>query len=59
MCFGTEAPGSGGAIRPDTGRPSDDLVPVIDSLEFLTADDKEKIFHKNPLKVFPRVKLPG
>ncbi len=57
MCFGTEAPGSGGAKRPDTGRPSDDLVPVIDSLEFLTADDKEKIFHKNPLKVFPRVKL--
>jgi len=59
MCFGTEAPGSGGAKRLDTGRPSDDLVPVIDSLEFLTADDKLKIFQKNPLKVFTRVKLPN
>lgn len=57
MLFGTEAPGSGGAVRPDTGRPSDDLVPVIDSLEFLSSEDKLKIFHKNPLKVFTRVRV--
>jgi hypothetical protein len=57
MLFGTEAPGSGGAVRPDTGRPSDDLFPVIDSLEFLSTEDKLKIFHKNPLKVFTRVKV--
>jgi predicted TIM-barrel fold metal-dependent hydrolase len=57
MLFGTEAPGSGGAIRPETGRPSDDLVPVIDSLEFLSGEDKMKIFQKNPLKVFTRVRL--
>jgi predicted TIM-barrel fold metal-dependent hydrolase len=57
MLFGTEAPGSGGAVRPDTGRPSDDLVPVIDSLEFLTAEDKMKILQRNPLKVFTRVRL--
>lgn len=56
MLFGTEAPGSGGAVRPDTGRPSDDLVPVIDSLGFLSAEDKLKIFYQNPLKVFTRVK---
>ena len=55
--FGTESPGSGGAVRPDTGRPSDDLVPVIDSLEFLTAEDKLKIFQKNPLRVFTKVKI--
>ncbi len=54
MLFGTEAPGSGGAVRPETGRPGDDLVPVIDSLEFLTAEDKRKIFHTNPRKVFTR-----
>lgn len=59
MLFGTEAPGSGGALRPDTGRPSDDLVPVIDSLGFLSAEDKLKIFHKNPLKVFTRVRVPA
>ena len=57
ILFGTESPGSGGAIRPETGMPSDDLIPVIDSLGFLTAEDKLKIFHKNPLKVFTKVKI--
>ncbi len=59
MLFGTEAPGSGGAVRPETGRPSDDLVPVIDSLEFLSTEDKMKILQKNPLKVFTHVRLPS
>jgi predicted TIM-barrel fold metal-dependent hydrolase len=53
MCFGTEAPGSGRAVRPETGRTSDDLVPVIDSLSFLSAEDKLKIFHRNPARVIP------
>ena len=57
MMFGTEFPGSGGAARPDTGRPSDDVLPVIDSLAFLSAEDKLKIFHKNPLRVFTKVKV--
>jgi len=57
MMFGTEFPGSGGAVRPETGKPSDDLFPVIDGLGFLSAEDKLKIFHKNPLRVFTRVKL--
>jgi predicted TIM-barrel fold metal-dependent hydrolase len=59
MLFGTEAPGSGGAVRPETGRPSDDLVPVIDSLKFLSTEDKMKILQKNPLKVFTHVRLPS
>jgi predicted TIM-barrel fold metal-dependent hydrolase len=53
LVFGTEAPGSGGAIRPETGRTSDDLVPVLDSFEFLTDADRRAIFHDNPLKVVP------
>jgi predicted TIM-barrel fold metal-dependent hydrolase len=57
MLFGSESPGSGGAVRPETGKPSDDLVPVIDSLSFLSAEDKLKIFQKNPLKVFTKVKI--
>jgi predicted TIM-barrel fold metal-dependent hydrolase len=56
MVFGTEVPGSGSAVRPDTGRPGDDLVPTIDALEFLSAGDKKSIFHDNPLKVFTKVK---
>ena len=57
MLFGSESPGSGGAVRPETGKPSDDLVPVIDGLSFLSNEDKLKIFQKNPLKVFTKVKI--
>jgi predicted TIM-barrel fold metal-dependent hydrolase len=57
MLFGSESPGSGtGVLNPDTGRPSDDLMPVVDSIEFLTKDDKKKIFRHNALKVFPLYK---
>ena len=57
MLFGTESPGSGGAIRPDNGKASDDMIPVIDGLTFLSAEDKKKIFQTNPLKVFTKVKI--
>jgi predicted TIM-barrel fold metal-dependent hydrolase len=53
MVFGTEAPGSGRAVRPETGRTSDDLVPIISSFEFLTAADKKKIFNETPARVVP------
>ncbi|HEY2987180.1 MAG TPA: amidohydrolase family protein [Candidatus Binatia bacterium] len=56
MMFGTEFPGSGGAARPDTGKPSDDVLPVIDSLKFLSGEDKLKIFRTNALRVFTKVK---
>jgi predicted TIM-barrel fold metal-dependent hydrolase len=56
VMFGTEAPGSGGRVRPDTNRPSDDLVPVIDSLETLTLEDKMKIFNGNAKRVFPALR---
>ena len=53
IVFGTEAPGSGTAVRPDTGRTSDDLVPVIQSFDFLSEEDKVDIFYNNPLRVVP------
>jgi predicted TIM-barrel fold metal-dependent hydrolase len=55
MLFGTEAPGSGGALRPETGRPADDLVPVIGGLPGLSDDDKLKIFNTNAKRVFPQL----
>lgn len=58
MLFGTEVPGTGTSIiNPDTGKPSDDIVPVIDSIEFLTAEDKKKIFFGNAKRVFPLLKV--
>ncbi len=63
MVFGTEAPGTGTSVlNPETGKPSDDLVPVIDRLEFLSTEDKVKIFTENPRRVFPllaRVETPS
>lgn len=54
ICFGVEAPGSGRAIRPETGRSSDDLVPVIgEEFGWLTDADRHKIFYDNPLRVVP------
>jgi len=59
--FGTEAPGSGGAVRQESdhkskvnvGKTSDDLVPVIDSFTFLSDEEKLTILNKNPAKVWP------
>lgn len=53
IVFGTEAPGSGRHVIPETGHSGDDLVPVIDSFSFISQQDKIAILHDNPLKVFP------
>lgn len=59
ILFGTEAPGSGGAIRPENGLRSDNLVPVIDSFEFLSKDDKLNIFHNNAFDAVPLLPKTG
>lgn len=53
MLFGTEAPGSGRAVRPETGKSSDDLLPVLASFNFLTEEDRINIINRQPAKVFP------
>jgi 4-oxalmesaconate hydratase len=53
--FGTERPGSGGGTDPETGRPYDDLKPVIESIADLTATDKRAIFEDNARKFFTRL----
>jgi predicted TIM-barrel fold metal-dependent hydrolase len=53
MCFGTEAPGSGGAVRPESGLTSDNLLPILDSYSFLTDADKLAITNGNPMKFLP------
>lgn len=55
LMFGTEVPGSGRAVRPETGRPGDDLLPIISNFPFLNDEDKMKIFHGNALKFAPRL----
>jgi predicted TIM-barrel fold metal-dependent hydrolase len=55
MLFGTEVPGSGKAVRPDTGRPADDIVPMIGGFTFLSDEERLKIFNGNPKRVFPQM----
>ena len=50
--FGTERPGTGTAIDPQTGRYMDDLKPVIESIEWLSEKDRKMIFEENARKVF-------
>ena len=57
VLFGTENPGTGTAIDPDTGKYLDDLRPVIDSIDFLSAEDKAKIFEQNARQLFTRMKI--
>ncbi len=50
--FGAECPGVGSAINPDTGREMDDIRPYFHEFDWLTDEDREKIFHGNARKVF-------
>lgn len=55
--FGTDTPGSGSAINPRTGRPGDDLKPVIESIDWLSNADRQKIFEDNARKLFTRLNV--
>jgi 4-oxalmesaconate hydratase len=50
--FGTEKPGTGTALNHETGLMYDDLKPVIESIEWLTENDKKQIFEDNARKVY-------
>ena len=54
--FGTENPGSGTATDPVSGLQVDDTAPVINSIEWLTDQDKKNIFEDVQREVFPRLK---
>ena len=53
MLFGTEAPGSGSTLRPESGRPADDLVPVIGAFDFIGPEQKRQIFSGNAARLLP------
>jgi predicted TIM-barrel fold metal-dependent hydrolase len=50
--FGEECPGIGAVIDPETGRQVDELRPVVESLDFLSAADRRMILEGNARRVF-------
>lgn len=52
LLFGTENPGTGSVMNPQTGRTFDDLKPIIDSIEFLTGEDRYKVYEGNARKLY-------
>jgi OH-DDVA meta-cleavage compound hydrolase len=50
--FGSECPGVGSAVNPDTGRTFDDIRGLIEGFEWLSVEQKHMIFEGNAKKVF-------
>ena len=50
--FGAECPGVGSAINPDTGGTFDDIRPIIESFDWLSAAQKKLIFEDNARRLF-------
>lgn len=54
--FGAECPGVGSTINKQTGRTMDDIKPLIEGFDWLSAADKQMIFEDNARRLFG---LPG
>ena len=54
ILFATETVGAVRGIDPETGRHFDNIKQVIDSIEWLSPGDRDKIFERNVRKVYPR-----
>jgi 4-oxalmesaconate hydratase len=50
--FGAECPGVGSTVNSKTGRTMDDVKPMIDGFEWLTAAQKQTIFEDNARALF-------
>lgn len=50
--FGSECPGVGSAINPDTGKQFDDVRSMIEKIEWLTAEQRDMILGGNARRVF-------
>ncbi|MGO4392453.1 amidohydrolase family protein [Variovorax sp. M-6] len=54
VLFATEKPGTGSARDPASGRDFDDLKPVIESIDFLSEEDRRNIFECNCTRLYSR-----
>jgi len=59
VVFGTENPGSGTALNPETGRSFDDIKALVDEIDFLQPEDRSNIYEENSRRLFSRLKAKG
>jgi 4-oxalmesaconate hydratase len=57
VLFGTENPGSGSAPNPETGKPFDDIRPLIDASTELTPQDRANIFEENARRLYTHMHI--
>jgi len=55
ILYATEMFGAGKAIDPETGLTFDETKRHIDAIDWLTPEDRQKIFEENAKKVYPRI----
>jgi predicted TIM-barrel fold metal-dependent hydrolase len=56
MAFGTEVPGtSSDVLHPELKRPVDDVLALLQSMDFLDAKDIQAMTYRNPIRMFPRL----
>jgi len=55
ILFASEMVGAVRGIDPETGHYYDDTKRYIDAVTWISKEDKEKIFHRNVRKVYPRL----
>jgi 4-oxalmesaconate hydratase len=54
VLFASEMFGTAQAVDPKTGRGFDDTVPMVRNIDWLSAEDREKIFSGNAKRLFSR-----
>ncbi len=59
ILFASEMVGAVRGIDPETGHYYDDTKRYIDAIDWVSAADKEKIFHGNTRKVYSRFAARG
>ncbi len=57
VLFASELVGAANAIDPDTGKSFDDTKRYVDEIEWLTDEDKQKLFEGNARKVFSHLSV--
>jgi len=55
VLLGTEVPGSGSPVNPDTGRPYDDIVSSLADLDWLSDADRDLILEGNARSIYQRL----